>query len=234
MPPATPSNPGRLFVVATPLGHLEDISPRAISTLKAAGVIAAEDTRVTKKLLNHYGIDTPVVSFHHHSSRPALQSIISQLTSGKDVAVVTDAGTPGISDPGGLLVAAAYDAGITVIALPGPSAVTTALSVSGLPTDRFNFLGFLPHKKGRETMFHQIAESQVTSIFFESPHRIMKTLTSLGEVLANDRVVVICRELSKMYEEVVRGSAEYVSNVFTDNPGKVRGEFVVVVSGKVE
>lgn len=232
MPPATPSNRGRLYVVATPIGHLDDISPRAVATLKNVGVVAAEDTRVTKKLLNHYDIVTPVVSFHHHSSRSALHSIIDQLKSGVDVALVTDAGTPGISDPGGLLVAAAYDAEIPVIAIPGPSAVAAALSVSGLPTDRFVFLGFLPHKKGRATMFRDIADNRITSVFFESPHRIMKTLAAMREGLTTDRLVVVCRELSKMYEEVVRGSTAYVYDVFADNPGKVRGEFVIIVSAK--
>jgi len=234
MPPEPSPSSGRLAVVATPIGNLDDISARGISTLRNAGLIVAEDTRVTKKLLDRLGITTPVSSLHHHSSRRDVDAVVEKLKGGMTVAVVTDAGTPGVSDPGGVLVAAAYAAGVSVVAIPGPSALTAALSVSGLPTDRFRFLGFLPHKKGRETLFREIAESSETVVFFESPHRILKTLESLRSGLDAGRTVVVCRELTKVFEEVVRGAPADVFSVFTDNPGKIRGEFVVVVSGRVD
>ncbi len=221
--------PGSLTVVATPIGNLDDVSRRALETLRSADLVVCEDTRVTKKLLDRYGLATPTLSVHQHSPDRKIQVVIDELRQGKKVAVVTDAGTPGVSDPGGLLVVAAYAAGIKVVAVPGPSAVTAALSVSGLPTDRFQFLGFLPHKKGRETMFHEISDAEETVVFYESPHRLMKTLERLKDLLSSDRTVVVCRELTKVFEETVRGSAGYVFDVFKDNPGKVRGEFVVVV-----
>lgn len=220
---------GLLAVVATPIGNLDDVSARVLAILRRADLVVCEDTRVTKKLLDRHGISAKVVSVHQHSSDRVIRSVIDELQNGKTVALVTDAGTPGVSDPGGVLVAAAYDAGVPVIAIPGPSAVTAALSVSGVPSDRFRFLGFLPHKKGRETLFREIAEAPETVVFFESPHRLMKTLERLKDVLANDRMVVVCRELTKVFEESVRGSASYVFDVFVDNPGKVRGEFVIVV-----
>jgi len=220
---------GILAVVGTPIGNLDDLSARGLALLRRADCIVCEDTRVTKKLADRHGIAAPLVSVHHHSSPAKVAEVIAMIRGGKTVALVTDAGTPGISDPGGILVAAAYDAGAKVIAVPGPSAVTAALSLSGLPTDRFRFFGFLPHKKGRETMLKEIADSTETAAFFESPHRLLKTLERLKELLGSDRTVVVARELTKMFEEVVRGSASYVNDVFTDNPGKVRGEFVVVI-----
>lgn len=223
------SNHGTLFVVATPIGNLEDLSARAVATLRRADVVVCEDTRVTRKLLDRYGLKPKLISVHHHSGSAKIDEVVAGLKQGRNVAVVTDAGTPGVSDPGGLLVAAAYDAGIKVVAVPGPSAVTAALSISGLPTDRFTFLGWLPHKKGRETMLKEIAVAEETVAFYESPHRLMKTLERLKDLLSSDRMVVVCRELTKVFEETVRGSASYVYEVFTDNPGKVRGEFVVVV-----
>lgn len=220
---------GTLAVVATPIGNLDDVSKRSIETLRAADLIVCEDTRVTRKLLSHYRIATDVVSVNHHADSKKIQQVVSALQFGKTIALVTDAGTPGVSDPGGILVAAAYDAGSRVIAIPGPSAMAAALSISGLPTDHFRFLGFLPHKKGRETKLHELVEAEETVVFYESPHRIMKTLQRLKELLGNERIVVVCRELTKVFEETVRGSPDYVYDVFTDNPGKVRGEFVVVV-----
>ncbi len=225
--------PGTLAVVGTPIGNLDDVSSRAIAMLRGADIIVCEDTRVTKRLLERHGIDRPLVSVHQHSAGGKIESVIEELRHGKTVAMVTDAGTPGVSDPGGVLVAAAYDAGAKVVAVPGPSAVTAALSVSGLPTDRFRFFGFIPHKKGRETMLKEIAAAPETAVFFESPHRLMKTLQRLKELIGNDRCIVVTREMTKMFEEVVRGSAPYVCDVFTDNPGKIRGEFVIVVSAKV-
>jgi 16S rRNA (cytidine1402-2'-O)-methyltransferase len=223
---------GVLAVVGTPIGNLDDLSARGLALLRCADCIVCEDTRVTKKLADRHGITAPLMSVHHHSSPAKVAEVIAMVRSGKTVALVTDAGTPGISDPGGILVAAAYDAGVKVIAVPGPSAVTTALSLSGLPTDRFRFFGFIPHKKGRETMLAEIADSAETAVFFESPHRLLKTLERLKELLGSNRTVVVTRELTKLFEEVVRGSIGYVNDVFTDNPGKVRGEFVIVVGGK--
>ncbi len=225
---------GVLAVVGTPIGNLDDLSARGLALLRRADRIVCEDTRVTRKLTDRHGISAPLMSVHHHSSSAKVAEVIGMIRDGKTIAVVTDAGTPGISDPGGILVAAAYDAGVKVVAVPGPSAVTAALSLSGLPTDRFRFFGFIPHKKGRETMLMEIADSAETAVFFESPHRLLKTLERLKELLENGRTVVVTRELTKLFEEVVRGSIGYVNDVFTDNPGKVRGEFVVVVSGKVD
>lgn len=224
---------GFLAVVGTPIGNLEDVSQRSLTVLRLADVIVCEDTRVTTKLCDRFDITVPLQSVHHHSASSKIADVISMIRAGKTVALVTDAGTPGVSDPGGILVAAAYDAGVRVIAIPGPSAVTAALSISGLPTDRFRFFGFLPHKKGRETMLAEIAASTDTAAFFESPYRIMKTLERLKELLEPDRTVVVTRELTKAFEEVVRGSASYVCDAFIGNPGKVRGEFVIVVSAKV-
>lgn len=234
MPPETKASSGRLYIVATPIGNLEDVTSRGISVLRTVGLVVAEDTRVTKKLLDRLNIATPVKSLHHHSSDRDLQSVIEALRQGTSVAAVTDAGTPGVSDPGGALVAAAYDAGVPVVSVPGPSALTAALAISGLPADRFRFFGFLPHKKGRETMFRDIEAWPETSVFFESPHRLLKTLESLRAHLEERRTVVVCRELTKVFEEVVRGNPAEVFSVFADNPGKVRGEFVVVVSGRVD
>ncbi|MBI4092547.1 MAG: 16S rRNA (cytidine(1402)-2'-O)-methyltransferase [Candidatus Kerfeldbacteria bacterium] len=224
---------GILFVVATPIGNLGDVSGRALETLTTADVVVCEDTRVTKKLLDRYNVQARLLSVHQHSSQARITEVIGLLRNGKTVALVADAGTPGVSDPGGMLAAAAYDAGVKVVAVPGPSAVTAALSVSGLPTDRFTFLGWLPHKKGRQTMLQALVDSSYTIIFFESPHRIMKTLERLKELLDDGRMVVVCRELTKVFEETVRGSAGYVYDVFANNPGKVRGEFVVVVGPPV-
>lgn len=223
---------GALLVVGTPIGNLDDLSQRAVATLRSADVVVCEDTRVTKKLLDRYDLRVPCVSVHHHSGQAAIIRVIDRLRRGQRVALVTDAGTPGVSDPGGVVVAAAYDAGLRVLAVPGPSAVTAALSVSGLPSDQFRFLGFIPHKKGRETALRQVVESDQTVVFFESPHRFMKTLDRLRELLPTDRIVVVVRELTKQFEEVVRGSSQYVFDCFADSPGKVRGEFAVVVSGR--
>lgn len=220
-----------LFVVATPIGNLGDITHRAIEVLSSVSVVAAEDTRVTRKLLQHYEIQNSVISYHAQSTDGARDAILSRLEAGEDVALVTDAGTPGISDPGSELVAHARAMGILVAAVPGASALTAALSIGGVPTNEFVFLGFLPHKKGRQTLFAEIAESKRTVVFYESPHRIMKTLTSLSEVLDTQKVSVF-RELTKMYEEVVQGSACEVLSYFEENTEHVRGEFVVAVSSK--
>lgn len=221
-----------LYVVGTPIGNLEDVSLRALRVLKEVDVILCEDTRVTKKLMTRHGIGTPTISYHTHSGLSKLERIFELLEQGKNLALVSDAGTPGISDPGSLLVQKVRERlgeSVSIIAIPGPSALTAAISVSGLPSSDFLFLGFLPHKKGRETLFKEIAASKRTVVFYESPHRIKKTLERLTEILAPGREVVIARELTKMYEEVVHGDAKEVRQYFAENPGKIRGEFVVLV-----
>ena len=223
---------GTLFVVATPIGNLGDMTHRAVEVLSSVSVIAAEDTRVTRKLLQHYEIQTPSISYHAQSTGAVLEKILDQLERGDDIALVTDAGTPGISDPGTELVHHARERGISVVAVPGASALTAALSVAGVPTNEFIFLGFLPHKKGRQTLFAEMAGARRTVLFYESPHRIMKTLTSLSEVLEEGQVVSIFREITKMHEEVVQGSAAEVLAYFVENEEHVRGEFVVAVSRK--
>jgi 16S rRNA (cytidine1402-2'-O)-methyltransferase len=223
---------GTLSVVATPIGNLGDITLRALDTLKNADVIACEDTRVTSKLLAKYSIEKPLVIFHARSGKLATERILSLLGEGKRVALVTDAGTPGISDPGNELVAQVRsrlpDASIESV--PGASALAAALSIAGAPTHEFVFLGFLPHKKGRVTLFKEIADMERAAVFYESPHRIEKALTSLAEVLPEGRTVTVARELTKLHEALVQGTAREVSEHFKRHPDQVRGEFVVIVS----
>lgn len=218
-----------LFVVGTPIGNLEDITHRAVRVLKEVDVIACEDTRVTKRLLDRYEIDTNTISYHQHSKSGKIDFLINKLKDGQNVALVSDAGTPGISDPGGLLVQAAYNEGIKVESVPGPSAVTAALSVSGLPTDRFHFHGFLPHKKGRQTILQGTIDSKTTSIFYESVHRIEKALNELI-TLGLNRQIVVARELTKKFETIYRGTPQEVLQSL--QAGEVKGEFVVIISGK--
>lgn len=212
----------RLSIVATPIGNLEDITLRALRILKEADVVACEDTRVTKKLLSHFDIHTPVVTL------PKIPSLLSQ---GKHVALVSDAGTPGVSDPGQEIVSHARDAGVTIEAIPGPSALAAALSVCGLRAATFVFYGFLPLKKGRQTLFKEIAASERSCVFYESPHRIMKTLQALAAAIPERRIGVY-REITKMYEEHRVGTASEVLVYFEQNEGKQRGEFVVIVEGE--
>lgn len=222
-----------LFIVGTPLGNLLDISPRALQTLRDVDVIACEDTRVTKKLLKHYGITTPTESYHARSHAAKTEKILKYLAGEKNVALVSDAGTPAISDPGALLVSrAAALPGVRIVPIPGPSAVAAALSASGLPASEFLFLGFLPHKKGREKLFAEIADSRRTVVFYESPHRFTKALDSLATILSEGRRVVVARELSKIFEEIISGSAAEVRSFFAEHSDKIRGEFVVMVSGR--
>lgn len=226
-----------LYIVATPIGNLEDITLRALNVLKSADAIICEDTRVTKKLLDKFEIKKPLISYNAHASEAKEESILRELQDGKNLAFVSDAGTPGISDPGTRLISkivekAELETAITVMPIPGASAVIAALSASGLPSSDFLFLGFLPHKKGRETLFREIFESERTAVFYESPHRIMKTLEHLSIHLERDRKVVVARELTKIHEELVRGSASKVLEYFIRNEDKVRGEFVVSVQGK--
>ncbi len=226
---------GTLYIVATPIGNLEDMTLRAIRILSEVDIILCEDTRTTKKLLDKYDIHTKTMSYHAHSTNAKESVIIKMLTEGKNLALVSDAGTPCISDPGVLLVTNIYkelgdDA--RVVPIPGPSALISALSACGVSAARFTFLGFLPHKKGRETIFKQIAESEDMFVFYESTHRVMKTLASLEGVLGEGRTVVIAREITKQFEEFVRGTPTYLLEYFTNNKEKQRGEFVVIVAPK--
>ncbi len=223
---------GTLSVVATPIGNLGDITLRAIDTLKQADAIACEDTRVTAKLLSRFDIQKPLLVYHARSGRLAADKVLQLLADGKRVALVTDAGTPGISDPGNELVRAVYERlgdAAKVEGIPGPSALGAALSIAGMHTHEFVFLGFLPHKKGRETLFKEIAASERAVVFYESTHRILKALDSLAKALDGKREVAVARELTKFHESLVRGSAQEVRDYFTEHPDEVRGEFVVIV-----
>lgn len=223
----------KLYIVATPIGNLEDITLRAIDTLKSVDIIACEDTRVTKKLLDRFDIKKPTVSYHQHSKVTKVDYLIKQLKEGKDIALVTDAGTPGISDPGGILVAEAIKNKIEVVPIPGPSALTTLISASGLPMDKFSFLGFLPHKKGKQTLIKEIVKSKYPVVFYESTHRIMKTLEQIKDEF-NDKgkqsKVVVGRELTKKFETIYRGNILQVLDQIKENSQK--GEFVVIVYKK--
>lgn len=219
-----------LYIVATPIGNLEDITLRAIRVLKKVDFIAAEDTRHSGILLKKYEIDTPTISFHGYSNEKKLNQLLELLKEGKDIALISDAGTPGISDPGYKLITAAYEQGTVVVPIPGPSAFLTALQASGLPTHQFLYLGFLPLKKGRQKLLDSLKEEQRTIIFYESPHRIIKTLAQLDEKFG-DRPVVIARELTKLHEEYFRGTAKEALQYFSGPDGKTKpkGEFVVML-----
>ncbi len=221
----------KFYVVATPIGNMGDITLRAIETLKSVDLILCEDTRETGKLLNKYGIKKPTMSYHAQSKLGKTDKIFKLLEEGKNLALVSDAGTPGISDPGAMLVSKIKEklSNVQVIPVPGASAVVAALSASGLPTHEFTFLGFLPHKKGRETLFKEISNSKRTMVFYESPHRILKTLESLAKFCPNKKIC-IARELTKIYEELKTGSAEELLEYLTQNPVKQKGEFTVVVA----
>lgn len=225
-------NTGCLYVVATPIGNLGDMTFRAVETLKAVDLVLCEDTRVTRNLLNYYLIGTDTMSYHAQSKLSKHEKIIDMLREGKSLALVSDAGTPTISDPGVMLIEMIKKElpDVKIITIPGASAVTAALSISGIPSPQFTYYGFLPHKKGRETIFKEIAASERTSVFYESPHRIEKTLESLAKILPPSKKVVIARELTKMFEELVEGPALEVLEYFKMNPDKVRGEFVVIIS----
>lgn len=216
---------GKLFIVATPIGNLSDITFRAIEILKSVDTIACEDTRHTLILLNHYEIRKPLISYHQHSDKFKIDKLISMLNDGNDIAIVSDAGTPGISDPGEIIVKEAIKEGIEVIPIPGASAAITAISISGLPTNEFVFIGFLPHKKGRQTKIHEIAEEKRTVVLYESPYRIKKLLNELEEV-CGDREIAVCRELTKKFETVYRGKISEIIDMI-----KEKGEFVVIIKG---
>lgn len=223
---------GILYVIATPIGNLGDMTIRAIETLKSVDLALCEDTRVTGKLFAHYDITTPTMSYHAQSKLSKHDKILDLLREGKSLALVSDAGTPTISDPGVMLIEMIKKElpEVKVIPIPGASALTAALSVSGIPSPQFTFYGFLPHKKGRETIFKEIAQSSRTSVFYESPHRVEKTLESLAKHLLENKKVVIGRELTKIFEETVSGTALEVLEYFKSNQDKIKGEFVVIIS----
>jgi 16S rRNA (cytidine1402-2'-O)-methyltransferase len=221
---------GKLTLVPTPIGNLEDITLRALNILKSCDAVLAEDTRQSGKLLKHYEISKPLVAYHMHNEHQSIQRIIQQLQDGKQLVLVSDAGTPGISDPGFLLVRECLKHNIPVECLPGPTAFVPALVKSGLPAHAFTFIGFLPDKKGRQTQLKKLAESEYTIVLYEAPHRIIKTLTQLAEYLGNDRPASVSRELSKMFEETMNGTLSELIQHYTEKPPK--GEFVLVVQGK--
>ena len=224
---------GTLSIVGTPIGNLGDITLRALETLRQADAIACEDTRVTARLLARYDIQKPLLIFHARSGKLASDRILSALGEGKRIALVTDAGTPGISDPGNELVKVVRERlgdDVCIEAIPGPSAVAAALSIAGIHSNEFTFLGFLPHKKGRQTLFKEIAQSERTIVFYESPHRIEKALVVLAEMLPVGRIVTIARELTKIHESLVQGTPQEVAAYFATHQDQVRGEFVVIVS----
>jgi len=225
---------GILYIVATPIGNLGDITFRAIETLNKVDLIVCEDTRNTKRLLEKYSIQTNAMCFYAGGGKGAIKPrikydfILQELQAGKNLALVTDAGTPGVSDPGNQLVERAISEGIVVIPIPGASALTTLISVSGIDMQKFVFLGFPPHKKGRETFFKEVAGFQIPVGYYESPHRVIKNLELLKK-FAEDKRIILGRELTKMFEEIVRGSIQEVLNYFENNQSKIKGEFVIIV-----
>ena len=224
---------GTLYLVATPLGNLGDFSPRGVETLEAADFIAAEDTRVTVKLLNHFGIKKPMVSYYRHNADSRGGELLARLLAGESCALVTDAGTPAISDPGQELVAICAENGVEVVAIPGACAFVTALAVSGLPTDRFTFEGFLPmNKKNRRAQLDSLRGEVRTMVFHEAPHKLAATLRDLAETFGPERRVSLCRELTKLHEEVRRTTLGDAADHYAANPPK--GEFVLVVEGAPE
>ena len=220
------SDSGQLFVVGTPIGNLEDITLRAISTLQNVDMVLAEDTRNSKKLLDAHNIDTKMISYHEHSSEKDIKRIIDLLLKGKDLALISDAGTPTISDPGYGLIRDCIKNNIIITPIPGASAITAAMSISGLPSDSFTFVGFLPQKKGRMKKIEQLKNIDNTIMLFESPFRLEKTLNQLLDKLGN-RSVVVGRELTKLYEEVIRGNLDEVIKYFSKS--KVKGEIVIMI-----
>ncbi|MFA5832814.1 MAG: 16S rRNA (cytidine(1402)-2'-O)-methyltransferase [Bacteroidota bacterium] len=222
---------GTLYVVPTPIGNLEDITLRALNVLKGVDVIAAEDTRMTKFLLDHYGIEKPLLSFYSHNEQVRVPQIIQRLKNGDSVALVSDAGTPGISDPAHSIITASIENNITIIPLPGATAFVPALIASGFSTHEFVFEGFLPHKKGRKTKLERLSKEERTIILYESVHRVEKTLRELLQYFG-DRNIVVVRELTKIFEEITRGPISVVLEQYTSKT--LKGEFVFVIEGKKE
>ena len=225
-----PRASGTLYLVPTPIGNLSDFTPRAVEVLQDVAYILAEDTRTTGKLARHFGVETPLKAFHQHNEHKSTPGWVQALQTGQSLAVCSDAGTPGISDPAFLLVRACVEANIPVVCLPGPTAFVPALVTSGIPCDRFVFEGFLPHKKGRQKRLALLAEEQRTVVFYESPHRILKLLQELKEHCGGERWLACSREISKLHEQTVRGTVDSLIEHFTDHEPK--GEFVVVMAGK--
>jgi len=220
----------KLYLIPTPIGNLEDITLRAIRILREADVVLAEDTRTSRVLLKHLGIDKRMLAHHQHNEHQSTPEVVRMLQSGQSVALLSDAGTPGISDPGFLLIRESLKAGIEVECLPGPTAFVPALVVSGLPTDRFLFEGFLPPKKGRQTRLKELALMEMTLVFYESPHKILKTLEQFCEYFGPERQASVSRELTKMFEETLRGTLQELADHFKAT--EPRGEMVVIVAGK--
>ena len=220
----------KLYLVPTPVGNLGDMTYRGVEVLKSVDLILAEDTRTSRVLMQHYGIETPLQSYHIFNEHQTVAGLVERLLSGTTIAVVTDAGTPGISDPGFLLVREAVKAGVEVECLPGATAFVPALIDSGLPCDRFVFLGFLPHKKGRQTAIKALADEERTMVVYESPYRLVRLLEELSEVLGEERQVSVSREISKLHAETVRGTVAEVLTHFSQK--EVKGEIVVVLAGK--
>lgn len=221
---------GKLFIVPTPIGNLKDMTYRAVEVLKSVDLILAEDTRTSGKLLKHFEISTPQQSHHMHNEHKTVEGLINKLKGGTTIALISDAGTPAISDPGFLMTRACIENNIEVDCLPGATAFVPALVNSGLPNDKFVFEGFLPVKKGRQTRLQTLAEETRTMIFYESPHKLIKTLTNFCEYFGEDRPVSVSREMTKLYEETIRGTAKEVLVHYTNKPPK--GEIVIVVGGK--
>lgn len=224
--------PGKLYIIPTPIGNLEDITLRALRMLKEVDLILAEDTRTTGVLLRHYDISKPLQSHHIHNEHATVLSLARRISDGQNIALVSDAGTPSISDPGFLLVRTCIEAGVEVECLPGATSFVPALVVSGLPSDRFHFEGFLPPKKGRKTRLEQLAQLNCTLIFFESPHRITKTLAELSQYFGSYRKASLSRELSKLHEETLRGTLDELCQIC--NQRNLKGEMVIVVEGLKE
>ncbi len=220
-----------LYLIPTPIGNREDITQRAIRMLTEADLILAEDTRTSRPLLLHYGVETPLRAYHAHNEHGIVPQLVEELKAGATYALITDAGTPGISDPGFLLVRACREAGVTVSCLPGPAAFVPALAASGIPCDRFHFEGFLPHKKGRQTRLQYLADLPNTFALYESPHRIVKLLGQLAEVCGPERTACVAREISKLHEEITTAPLAELKQHY-EKKGKVKGEIVVVVAGK--
>ncbi len=221
---------GSLFLVPTPIGNLDDITIRAIRILNEVDFILAEDTRTSNKLLKHLEISKPSYSYHIFNEHKTVEGLVNQLKAGSKVAMISDAGTPGIADPGFLLVRASIEAGIRIECLPGPTALIPALVNSGFPSDRFVFEGFLPHKKGRQTRLKELLEEPRTMVFYESPHRLVKSLVQMVELFGGEREASVSRELTKIHEETIRGTLSDLAGHFTKNPPK--GEIVLVVRGR--
>lgn len=227
-----PDQSGALYIVATPIGNLDDLSPRATAILSRVAVIAAEDTRHSGRLLQHLGLRKPMMALHDHNERDRAEDVLGRLAAGQDVALISDAGTPLISDPGYVLVRAARARGFRVTPVPGACALVTALSAAGLPTDRFLFEGFLPAKQGaRKAALERLARESATLVFYESPHRIIDTVRDIARIMGGERELVLARELTKTFETFYAGAAESVADTLAADPHGSRGEFVVMVHG---